>query len=270
MSKISDKLREKIKRNNKAEFLEFLRKLIIKINITEKYANNITSFLNTGNYIQSIFGLQSEILDKLIIEIQSSEEWKNINTKSKKLPILNSNLKNNRKKLRKWLFEQRPTKYLSQYLAYEDKMKANITQILEVVKNGRALIHIQTRFYDSDEIIKLKCINDELKKITIDILNMISVIEKFIKNWKEQSNKDNLMTVNLNELIEWYKENEHESDCMCDNVSDRECDNVSDRERDNVSDRERDNVSDREQEWERESEANKLENILNVLYLFDK
>jgi hypothetical protein len=311
MSKISDKLREKIKRNNEEKFLKFMQDRVDEFNRAEISANKIKDHLNTGNYIQSIFGVQSENLDRLIIDIQSSEEWKNINTKSKKLLTLNSNFKNNRKKLRKWLLEESPTKNLSKYLAYEDKIKANITQMLEIVKNGRALIqpvfddphskHMynstlyrfilepqcdndpqeqaycdnvsQVKLLDqvkllnhvklSDQvkllesrhcgngiqsilfeevncdsepraIIKLKNIKEELDIIILKLENSMHEIVIFIKDWHEQSKKDNVMLVNLNELIELHKENVYES------------------------------------VYESESEAKKLQNILNARYLFDK
>jgi hypothetical protein len=317
MSKISDKLREKIKRNNEEKFLKFMQDRVDEFNRAEISANKIKDHLNTGNYIQSIFGVQSENLDKLIIDIQSSEEWKNINTKSKKLLTLNSNLKNNRKKLRKWLLEESPTKNLSKYLAYEDKIKANITQMLEIVKNGRALIqpvfddpHSKHMYnstlyqfilkpqYDNDHlvklldqvklsdhvklsdqvkllesrhcgngiqsilfeetscdsepraIIKLKNIKEELDIIILELENSMHEILIFIKDWQEQSKKDNVMLVNLNELIELHKESVCmcESDCDCESVCESVC------------------VCD----CECVSEAKKLQNILNARYLFDK
>ena len=282
MSKLLDKLRDKVERNKEIKFLEFMQDRVDEFNRAEISANKIKDYLNTGNNIQSIFGLQSEILDKLIIEIQSSEEWKNINTKSKKLPILNSNLKNNRKKLRKWLLEQSPTKNLSKYLENEYKMKANITQILEIVKNGRALIQpvfndphskyiYNSTFYrvileqpqcdndphydpqailleqhhcdndppvkllklpctdilfeqiqsddDPRAIIKLKGIKEELDKNILDLEHSMHEIAIFIKDWQEQSKKDNVMLVNLNELIEWYKESDSMSVSVSESVS---------------------------------------------------
>lgn len=305
MLKISDKLRKKIKKNKEEKFLKFMQDRVDEFNKAEFFANKLKDHLNAGNYIQSIFGVQSEILDRLIIDIQSSEEWKNINTKSKKLLTLNSNLKNNRKKLRKWLLEQSPTKNLSKYLEYEYKMKANITQMLEFVKNGRALIQpvfndphskyiynstlyrfileqpqcdndpleqhhcdndpqeqphsdndsrvrlfetrqcgngIQSILFEeiqSDDdpraIIKLKGIKEELDKIILDLEHSMYEIAIFIKDWQEQSKKDNVMLVNLNELIELHKESECENESV----------------------------------YDTESEANKLKNILNALYLFD-
>lgn len=288
MSKISDKLREKIKRKNEEKFLQFMQDQVDEFDRAEISANKIKDYLDTGNYIQSIFGVQSEILDRLIIDIQSSEEWKKINTKTTQLLKLNSNLKNNRKKLRKWLLEESPTKNLSKYLAYEDKIKANITQMFKIVKNGKALIQpvfndpnskyiynstlyrfileqpqcdndpleqpqcdndsqikllesrhcsngIQSILFEqiqSDDdpraIIKLKGIKEELDKIILDLEQSMHEIAIFIKDWQEQSKKDNVMLVNLNELIELHKE----SDC--------------------------------------ESEEKKLQNILNARYLFDK
>jgi hypothetical protein len=307
MSKISDKLRGKIKRKNEQNFIQFMQDRVDEFDRAEKSANKIKDHLNTGNYIQSIFGVQSENLDKLIIDMQSSEEWKNINTKSKKLLTLNSNLKNNRKKLRKWLLEESPTKNLSKSLAYEDKIKANITQMLEIIKNGRALIQpvfddphskhmynstlyqfilnphcdngpsdndplvkklfdqvklldhvklsdqvklLESRYCgnsvqsilieetncDSEPraIIKLKNIKEELDIIILKLENSMHEILIFIKDWQEQSKKDNVMLVNLNELIELHKE----SVCVC--------------------------------ESDRESEAKKLQNILNALYLLNE
>jgi len=304
MSKIVDKLREKAERNKEIKFIQFLQDRVDEFNRAEIYANKTKDLMNTGNYIRIIFGTHSENLDRLIIDIQSSEEWKNINTKSKKLLTLNSDLKNNRKKLRKWLFEHRPTKNLSRHLACEDKIKANIARMLEIVKNGRALIEPafndpQSRYiydtilhtpklseqsrseYDHHTIIKLQGIKDELEIIILHLKHLFFAIEIFGKDWQEQSEKDNVMLVNLNELIEWYKDSENE--CVIANAIVRlkeiesvykfECERECEREKERVRVSVESKIEckcESESESESESEANKLKKILNALYLFDK
>ena len=91
-------------------------------------------------------------------------------------------------------------------------------------------------------IIKLKNIKEELDIIILKLEKSMHEIVIFIKDWHEQSKKDNVMLVNLNELIELHKE----SVCACESESVNISISMSD------------------------YEANKLKNILNALYLLDE
>lgn len=224
---------------NEAEQKDFFNKCFDKFDKATEFVHKTKEMINT----QSIFGNQHKVLDQLVANIQSCTaciEWKSVNAGSVDLPILNSNsAKKNRKKLNKWLQVNRPTKSLSRYFAYEDKIKSEIIELEQSIKTGIANIITMCNYLNNDfNIISLfsnpnrfnphdlnilidlyikrlnendNCIINMLTNFNIAERNLQSTVDawnNFIKECHEQIIKDDAMLMTLNELIEWRKDKE--------------------------------------------------------------
>lgn len=161
-----------------------------------------------------IFGMQNKNLDRLIIEIQSCENWKYIDAGSMDLPLLNSHSeKKNRKRLRDWLLKERPTEGLRSLLVNDDKIKDEIEKISFVVEKGR--IYLETVYNDQDSAKEqgdLFVVRDgfNAKNViypyTQSAKCKVKSWEDFLNEWTRQKEEQCLMLVTVNELMEWRKE----------------------------------------------------------------
>lgn len=226
-------------RRNEDKQREFFNKCLDKFDKATEFVHKTKEMMNTQS-LQSIFGSQYEILDQLVVDIQSCTEWESINAGSWDLSSLNSNsAKKNRKKLNKWLQVNRPTKSLSCYFAYEDKIKSEIIELEQSIKTGIANIITMCDYLNNDfNIISLfsnpnrfnphdlnilidlyikrlnendNCIINMLTNFNIAERNLQSTVDawnNFIKECHEQIIKDDAMLMTLNELIEWRKDKE--------------------------------------------------------------
>ena len=228
-------------RRNEDKQREFFNKCLDKFDKATEFVHKTKEMMNTQS-LQSIFGSQYEILDQLVVDIQSCTEWESINAGSWDLSSLNSNsAKKNRKKLCKWLLLQRPTKSLECYLAYENQIKVEIAQIQQSIQTSVAYIVTMCDYLNKVNKNLVSCsdpngsnlcdinmtINLNMKKFNdndncdidmlVDFNNIYMNFQKtvdawknFTKEWHEQSNKDGVMLITLNELIEWRRDKERE------------------------------------------------------------
>jgi hypothetical protein len=204
---------------------EFFNACLDKFNKATKFLHETNEMMNT-KCLQSIFGSQYEILDRLVVDIQSCTEWKSINVGSEDLPTLNSNsAKKNRQKLYKWLLVQRPIKSLKCYLAYEDQIKVEIAQIQQSIQTSVAYIVTMCDHLNKVPVsccdpngfnlcdinmtidLNMKKFNDN-DNCDIDMLedfnNIYMNFQRMVDAWKNFTNEP----ITVNELIEWRKDRE--------------------------------------------------------------
>jgi hypothetical protein len=217
MPKILSKMMNISQRHkNVSAFLDFLKDCSNQFNNAQELVNKLEKSLSENKNIYKImFGLQKDNLNQLVIEIQSTVEWANINAGSMDLLPLNSHCPNkNRKKLLSWLFSVRPTKGLSFIMKCDDKIKKNITQIMKHVQSGQEYMNevlndpVKAKI-EGDLFLKDKIFSgiDDLQKLMKNAESKMNQWEGFLNAWMNKSDKDKeCLLITVNKLMEWREE----------------------------------------------------------------
>jgi hypothetical protein len=214
MPKILSKMMNISQRHkNVSAFLDFLKDCSNQFNNANELVDKLEKSMSENKNIYKImFGLQKDNLNQLVIEIQSTVEWANINAGSMDLQTLNSHCPNkNRKKLLSWLFSVRPTQSLSFIMKCDDKIKKNITQIIKSVQSGQEYVNnvlnnpVKAKI-EGDLFLKDKIFSgiDELQKLTKNAESTMYQWKSFLNAWMNRNDKEKeCIVISLNKLMEW-------------------------------------------------------------------
>jgi len=203
-------------RNNREieEFNNFINKCTKQINEAEQLVENINIMLyNEQLKYKYIFGMGNNDLDLRVEEIQKIQTSAELNVLDAwvfNLPKLNSHCKNkNRKRLRNWLYKERPNKYLKHFLEIEDKIKETISDIIKLVQTGRE--YYQSLQDDSEKAMiernryikgTYTCGPETLTELTKRVENQINSWKDFVSDYYKYSYFSEFI-ITIKDLMSW-------------------------------------------------------------------
>lgn len=202
-------------RENVAQFQTFLEQCTEEFEAADRLRQELERVLEAQSEgCDYIFGMGKESLDALVLEIQECPDWGQLQVGGADLEALDSkSAKRNRKRLRKWLLEKRPTEGLASFLGYVDKIRDEIEQILTNVQSGRVWVE---KVYDDPEVAKEQgdmfvmrggfSGPDVLRKLTQSAKKKAEAWVSFVEESTSKPAMESLVRVTLEDLMYWREQ----------------------------------------------------------------
>lgn len=200
---------------NVAQFERFLEQCVEQFDAADVLREELERVLETQSEGRDyVFGLGDEGLDALVREIQESADWGLVEAGAADLvPLDSRSAKKNRRRLRKWLLEQRPTQGLESFLGYVDKIRDEIGQIVRHVESGRKWV---ASVYDNPDVAKdqgdmfVMCGGFSgplvLRQLTEGVKKKTAVWLSFVQDSTSKPEVENVLQVTLEELMHWREQ----------------------------------------------------------------